>query len=175
MVIIREAELKDCNALAKVHVDSWKSAYEGIIDKDFLNKLNYECKEKAWEERIINKNIDDIIYVAEAGGTVVGFAAGGFARWDVGKDFGEIYALYILKEYHKKGIGRLLIKKFCEALKGKLKVNSMIIWALKQNPSCGFYEAMGGIRSKEKEVEIGGKLYKEYGFLWKDIKTLLKE
>ncbi|MCG5104202.1 hypothetical protein [Oceanobacillus alkalisoli] len=38
MQIIR-ADSKDATGIAKVHVDSWRATYKGIIPEDFLNNL----------------------------------------------------------------------------------------------------------------------------------------
>jgi len=41
-MIIRKAKLDDATGIAKVHVDSWRTTYKGIIPDDFLNNLSYE-------------------------------------------------------------------------------------------------------------------------------------
>lgn len=51
---------------------------------------------------------------------------------------GEIYAIYILKEYQKKGIGRKLLNSTFNKL-NSLGMNSTIIWTLEDNPSRYFY------------------------------------
>lgn len=43
----------------------------------------------------------------------------------------------------------------------------MIIWCLKENePAKTFYHKMGGIISKEKKTDFGGRLYDEVGFVF---------
>jgi len=39
---IREASVEDASAIARVAVDTWKTAYRGIIDDNYLNSLSYE-------------------------------------------------------------------------------------------------------------------------------------
>ena len=47
----------------------------------------------------------------------------------------------------------------------KMDKHKMLIWCLKENyPARAFYEKMGGKIVKEKEYEIGGKMYLEVGF-----------
>lgn len=52
---IREAIVSDAKGIAKVHVDSWRTTYKGIIPDDFLNNLSYEQRTKLWEENIDSK------------------------------------------------------------------------------------------------------------------------
>lgn len=35
-MLIREADVKDAPAIARVTVDTWKTAYRGIINDDYL-------------------------------------------------------------------------------------------------------------------------------------------
>ena len=49
-MIIREANINDTPSIAKVTVDTWKTAYRSIIDNDYLNNLSYEEREKGWRQ-----------------------------------------------------------------------------------------------------------------------------
>ncbi|KDR95108.1 hypothetical protein SAMN02745945_00524 [Peptoclostridium litorale DSM 5388] len=51
-------------------------------------------------------------------------------------------------------------------------MKSMLIWALEDNKSCGFYENMGGKKVKKKVIEIGGKDLNEVGYGWEDLKEI---
>ena len=41
--IIREAHPNDGPGMAKVHVDTWRAAYRGILPDDFLDGLSYQA------------------------------------------------------------------------------------------------------------------------------------
>lgn len=72
-MIIRKAKLDDATGIAKVHVDSWKSTYKGIIPDDFLNNLSYERRTELWKKNIAKE--DNHVVVAENNeGQIVGFA-----------------------------------------------------------------------------------------------------
>ena len=66
---------------------------------------------------------------------------------------GEVYAIYLLKEYQRQEIGRKLMKAVVDELVQKQHAN-LIIWALKDNPSRGFYKALGGRIISEKTVKM---------------------
>ena len=69
---------------------------------------------------------------------------------------GELYVLYVLKAFQVMGYGKLLVTRIAQDLAGR-GCHSMVIWVLKDNPACRFYERLGGRMTAEKVVEIGGK------------------
>ncbi|WP_179392727.1 GNAT family N-acetyltransferase [Sporosarcina sp. JAI121] len=165
-MLIRKAEIEDAGGIAKVHVDSWRTTYKGIVPDDFLESLSYENRELIWKKGINENNV----YIAEnKNGQVIGFSTGGIERTGKYEAYtGELYAIYILKEYQGKGIGRLLVKSVVDDIKNK-NLNSMLIWAIEENPACRFYEALGGKKIDTEEIEIGGKNLSEVAYGWDDI------
>ena len=172
---IREADLNDAGAIARVHVDSWRTTYAGIVpDEQLISQLSYDGRERMWRKSLGDSSRRGFVYVAEEErGEVVGFAAGGPER--NGDPFyqGEIYAIYLLKEFQRRGIGRRLAlvsaRKMIEA--GQ---KSMLVWVLSKNPSRGFYEALGGELLSEKPIEVGGAKLTEVAYGWKDLRVLLE-
>lgn len=60
---IRKARLKDAEGIARVHVDSWRTTYRGIIPDDYLNGLSYEQRTELWKNNIGKKG--NYVLVAE--------------------------------------------------------------------------------------------------------------
>lgn len=81
-MVIRKAELSDTQSIAKANVDTWKSAYKGILADEYLDNLSYEKTEQAIKNIIINSCDDKrFIFVAEDSTSgVIGFASCGKAR-----------------------------------------------------------------------------------------------
>ena len=174
-MIVRQARVEDAADIAKVRIDSWRSTYKGIVPDEFLANLSYEANEKRWQTILSDaSSTGGICYVAEeASGQVVGFISGGPERDQDEPDYsGELYAIYILKEYEGQGIGRRLTEALVEKLL-EAGMASMLVWVLAENPACRFYEALGGQYVKTAKEEIGGKLLDLIGYGWSDIKTLL--
>ena len=169
-MIIREATLADAEGIAKVHVDSWKTTYTNIIPVEYLNKLSYEEREQLWKENITNSDV----FVAEnEEGKIVGFSSGGKERSSKYPDYtGELYAIYILKEYQGNGLGKLLVKPVIKELQQK-NLFSMIVLVLEDNSSRLFYEALDGKKIDTIEVNISGKKLNELVYGWKNIRTIL--
>lgn len=45
----------------------------------------------------------------------------------------------------------------------------IVIWVLKENPACRFYERLGGRLTAEKVIEIGGKQLVDVAYVWPDL------
>jgi hypothetical protein len=62
---IREATMADVAAIARVHVESWRATYKGILPDDYLANLTYEQREPLWRE-ILSKPVGhSLVYMAE--------------------------------------------------------------------------------------------------------------
>jgi GNAT superfamily N-acetyltransferase len=173
MAVIREATIEDIPGIARVHVDSWRTTYKGIVPQRIIDSFTYEQREALWR-RYIPGNAS-FVYVADVGGEVVGFASGGPARQEEAPDHaGQLYAIYLLQEHQGKGIGRRLFDAVVRELVRR-GLYSMAIWVIAENPACGFYEAMGGSKVYERLEEADDKMLLEIGYGWDDIRNLVTE
>ncbi|MEM5594184.1 hypothetical protein AAHH67_24905 [Niallia circulans] len=100
-MIIRKAKDEDAKRIAKVHVDSWRTTYKGIVPDLFLERLNYEEREEIWKKAIPTGSV----FVAEnETGEIIGFANGGKERSGQYPGYvGELYAIYLWKPFKDKG------------------------------------------------------------------------
>lgn len=169
---IRKAHPEDAADISKVQVDSWRTTYKGIVPDDFLQQLSYEKREEVWREATKST----LVFVAEEeNGQIVGFICGGKERSGKYEGYdGELYAIYILKEYQDRGIGTLLVKELSKAM-NESGFRSMIVLVLDENPAKYFYEALGGKLIDYDEITIGGKPLKERVYGWGDLKNLLEK
>lgn len=171
---IREARPDDASGIAKVHVDSWRTTYRNIIANTYLEALSYEDRELFWKGLLEKPDRTSMVYVAEEDdGDIIGFVCGGPAREDSSSYKGEIFAIYILQEAQRRGIGRQLAAAIVQRLLQQ-GIESLLIWVLADNPSRAFYEALGGQLVQEKPVEIGGVKLREVAYGWTHIQPLAK-
>ncbi len=165
-VTIRNVRKEDLSAVIDIQFEGWKTAYSNIISKDYLASMN---KEEKMKKRLKDYNQNGFI-VAEKNGEVVGFCRyvdnNSFSR-NVEDIDCELLALYVKPELKNSGIGTKMIEYVKDEFRTKNKHN-MILWCLKDNePSKAFYSKRGGKIVKEKDIEIGDKIYKEVAFLYK--------
>ncbi len=162
-MLVRNVKREDLRAISEIIVDSWKEAYKGIIDDEYLESLNAEKN----YQRMLEDYTEDGFAVAELNNQVVGFC-----RYTLENKFsktcsdidGEICAIYVKPELKRNGIGRNLFEYvFSEFRKNGNK--NIILWCLKENyPSRAFYDKMGGILYGENTITRGKKEYQEVGF-----------
>src|SRR5579864_4941619 len=134
---IREAELRDAAAMARVSVDSYRAAHREQIPEASLMQFTYEESERNWARAIRELSEADerqeYIYVAENDtGELIGVAMGGPERSHHPLYTGEIYFLYLLPEYQRQGIGRLLTISVVKRLV-KQGMHSLLIRVLEVN------------------------------------------
>ena len=175
-MIIREATLADAPAIAKVRVDTWRTAYRGMVPEDYLANMTYEKSEQSWVRHLSEGESQNTwTYVAvDETGQIVGFVSGGTGRDNDPVYKSELYAIYILSGYQGLGIGRLLTLTLVEKLV-QVGFESMLLWVFADNPSRRFYEALGGQLVKNNQFELSGAIIEEVAHGWLHIRALLEE
>jgi L-amino acid N-acyltransferase YncA len=157
---IRVGTPDDAPGIARVHVQSWRETYTGIVPQAFLDGLTEARTTANWERTF---GAGNPVFVAAVDEEIVGFTSGGATRFE-GYD-AEVSTLYLLKSAHGQGTGRALFTAMLEALRER-GARSVIVWVLADNPTCGFYARMGGVKTVEQTIEIGGANLLEYGYLY---------
>ena len=171
-MLIREARAVDAAAIARVHVDSWRTTYAGILPSDFLASLSYEEREQSWSRTLSAPDGRSFTCVAEDGeGRIVGFASGGREREGDPTYRGELYAIYVLAQCQRRGIGSRLTAAVVRRLVEQ-DIDSMLLWVLAGNPSRGFYENLGARRIREKPAKVGGIEVIEVAYGWSNLQSL---
>ncbi|HXH69554.1 MAG TPA: 3-deoxy-manno-octulosonate cytidylyltransferase [Pyrinomonadaceae bacterium] len=141
-ITYRKANINDALAVAKVHVQSWRKSFAGIVPQEFLDNLKVEKRTKAFEQGFGEANYK--MFVAENSiDGIVGFADFGKARESEFAFEAELYAIYLLREFQGKGIGENLFR-LCQKEMIADGFNSMYLMALEVSPYKSFYEKMGG-------------------------------
>ncbi len=160
MYSIRPAGGDDAEAIARVHVASWQSAYGGIMSDEYLAALSVERNIGAWRETILNPRSSAHTLVMEFEGAIVGFAGVGPSRDPdaVASLSGEIYAIYVLEDHWGRGAGARLHRAAVDVLRNE-GFETVTLWVLVDNHRARrFYQRMGlAADSLEKVEEIGGR------------------
>src|ERR1700716_1999580 len=114
--MVRPATLDDAAQIARVHVDSWRTTYQGMLPDDFLASLSEEHYTDRWQ-RVIAEG-SSRVHVAEEPEGIVGFASGGRERAGEGTYAGGLYAIYVLDSAQRQGHGRGLGRGVAGAPRG---------------------------------------------------------
>jgi GNAT superfamily N-acetyltransferase len=162
-LLIRRARLADSAAIARVHVQSWREAYRGIVPGEYLDQLSIAAHERQWRRSFASGTW---AFVAEWEQRIVGFASGGLSRAqrDVS---GELHLLYVLRDCHRHGIGRALFDA-CHYELARCGHRGLLVWVLAENTARRFYERLGGEPAGESSVTIAGARLREVAYVWSD-------
>ncbi len=165
-VTIRPATPDDARAIAAVHVASWRNLYRGIVSDAVLDQLSVRRRAEHWRSQLGQPMSHDVTFVAvDEDHEVIGFANGGAERENDPEFTGELFAIYLLEETQRQGIGRKLTRSVFDALNHD-GMQNVLIWVLVSNPACGFFEALGAQPVRDRIIDIDGKEHKEIGFGW---------
>jgi ribosomal protein S18 acetylase RimI-like enzyme len=168
---VRRAEIADASAIAGVYVDTWRSAYRGLLPDDFLDALDERAYEERWRRSLAVETTRT--YVAVAGREVVGFASGGRERAGEDAFEGELYAIYVAEDEQRRGHGRRLVEATARGL-AELGLRDMIVWVLRDNHAARvFYERLGGVYVRTQPITIGAALLQEVAYGWRELDPLL--
>ncbi len=145
-IVIRDAEVKDAEGKGYVHYKSWQETYTGLMNQEYLDKMNVEkCV------NIAKKYLENIL-IAEVDGKIIGYSCYSQCRETNYESYGEIIAIYVLKEYHKKGIGKMLMDACIKKLS---KYKGIVLWVLDSNKNAiNFYKKYGFSFDGGKKEEI---------------------
>jgi GNAT superfamily N-acetyltransferase len=138
---VREAVPDDAEAIARVQVETWQTAYRGTVPDAFLDGIDAAERAARWRERFAERRTT---WVAEAAGDVVGFVAFGPCRDDdASSDVGELYAVYVLADRWRRGIGTAL-HDVCLTELRRAGFGEATLWTLDAIPAAKtFYERLG--------------------------------
>ena len=130
-----------------VHWQTWREAYDDLLPADFQETMTLEkC-------RFFSQKYPENTLIAMDGKKVVGFISyGNFC--DEAIQAGEIIALYVLKDYYGKGVGKQLMHAAFAVLD---RFSEIYLWVLKDNKrAISFYQKMGfTFDGQEKILELG--------------------
>jgi ribosomal protein S18 acetylase RimI-like enzyme len=174
MIHIRTAARTDAPGIARVHAATWKEAYRGLLDGNYLDGLSDKRLSLRWRTQLDRRALDrdEETLVALSGRSLVGFATAGasreaFAPWEA-----EISMVYVLKESRGAGIGRVLMKAAADHCIRR-GMFSGGLWVLRDNGAArDFYEALGGEPQGRKADSVGGQIVQLVGYWWKDLALL---
>lgn len=157
-VALRAAIAGDAAAIQRVRSASWQTTYRGIVPQAFLDEVHAE---DGFQQRLAAQ-LDDAstgveALVAEAGGDIVGYVIFGPERLRIsaragssaattttsGQARGEVYAIYLLEDTQRQGIGRNLLLE-AERRLSRMGYVDGVLWMIEANGSArAFYERMG--------------------------------
>ena len=142
---LRCAQAADEPAIARLHADSWRTAYRGILRDDFLDGTVVANRRALWSTRFSEIDREDqLILVSEESGEIQAFAC---AFLDADPEWGTLLDnLHVIPGLKGRGLGRQLMSKVAENIQRHALQSTLHLWVYEQNIQArGFYERLGGV------------------------------
>ena len=141
----------DFDAIGDIYAESWRTAYRGMVQQDYLDALTGAH----WAEALRKNGRDAFVSVQD--GKYIGTASVTPAR-DAGMDgWGELISIYLLPEYFGCGVAAPLLDYALGALR-ETGFADVYLWVLEGNLRArGFYEKHGfALTGDTERLEIAG-------------------
>lgn len=162
---IRRATQSDLQAIATIHVESWKDSYPDVLPAEFLDEQIDRDLAKHWSEFQI-KN-EDLVLVAEED-SLVGFVA----VWCRPIPF--IDNLHVRPSHRSKKLGSALIKAAAKELINEGH-KTAYLWVFESNEKAiRFYERLGGVQKEQARKAVFGYEVLSRKIEWEDIAVIYK-
>jgi GNAT superfamily N-acetyltransferase len=158
---LRDAVTSDIPELAALHVVTWNDTYAPLMTGPAV-----DAREHQWRQAFERPEGWFCYVLARPDGSLIGFTKGVFRPEH--QIPGELNKLFLSRDYQRMGLGRLLVghvvQRFLSA-----GVTKMAAYVDPRNPSCGFFERLGGEWLIEPDGHINFSWY-----VWGDLPMLAR-
>jgi hypothetical protein len=173
-VSLREASVTDCRGMAKVSVDTWRSATKGLVPQGLLEKMSYEKRAEGFRKAFQQTSFYAPFVAVYRGVEVVGYAHAGAVRDRKWGNQAELYALHVLPAFQRRALG---VRLFELAVKACIRhrQRGLVACVLEDNPYRGFYEKLGGKVLGHTDLDLGRTVARELVYGWDNLGRALKQ
>jgi ribosomal protein S18 acetylase RimI-like enzyme len=171
---IRPIRASDAGALADVQLRSWRQAYDGILEADYLASLDSARLALIWQAKLVACGLSggpvrEAVFVAETAGgepELLGFVELGGSRAPVFPAAGEVYMLYLEPGAQRRGLGRRLMDVAARELRGR-GYPLLLAQVLEKNLSARSFYTKWGMQQvgTTSTTWIGGRAYSLVSYL----------
>lgn len=166
----RQAEASDSDAIAALHVKSWRATYRGILPDTYLDNEAEEERRNYWQHHLSRPHPDDLVMLFQDGDHLLGFISI-IPAPDHDVD-ALIENLHVDPETHGRGLGRRLIAEAVERLLSR-DVRSICLWVYDQNEKAtAFYSRLGGTIDLRGTEEFAGATVQHSRIVFRDLAEL---
>lgn len=108
---IREPQKSDAEAIARVHVESWKETYGHLLPEDFFGGDLHHRRLGMWQRMLASGTDPFVVRVGESSeGEIVGFILiGPSDDPKTAPRKRSLFAIYVMNSHHGTGMGQALL------------------------------------------------------------------
>ncbi len=141
-VVIRKVQQGDANSLAYIQTESWKAAFDEILDAETLKKCTDINRATAMYQRLLDENKGNGYLLSVDGNPHC------IAYWDAARDAeltgkAELICIHSLPENWHKGYGSQMMDHVLKDIM-EAGYSEVVLWVFRENLRArAFYEAKG--------------------------------
>jgi GNAT superfamily N-acetyltransferase len=174
MLRLREAAERDFAAIARLHAESWRSAYRGMLSDEYLDHRVHLERATLWQQRFSERAEKPFfVILAEVEEELAGFAC---VFPDEDPTYGAFLDnLHVVPQRTGQGIGRRLLSAVAERLLTDERRGGLYLWVIEQNARARqFYAKAGALEVECAELSMpDGSRQKEMRCFWPSAARLL--
>ena len=174
MLTLREGTGHDAAAIARLHAESWRSAYRGMLSDEYLDHRVHHERAALWQQRFSEQAEKPFfVILAETETELAGFAC---AFPDEHPTYGAyLDNLHVVPQRTGQGIGRRLLTAVAERLLANERRGGLYLWVIEQNIRARrFYSQAGGLEVGRDTLSMpDGSRVMEMRCYWPDPARLL--
>ena len=171
---LREVTAADADAIARLHAESWRRTYRGMMRDEYLDGDVVGDRLRVWAERLTSPAANQAVFVSEDGGELAGFVCiygDHDARWGSLVD-----NLHVQPDAHRRGTGRLLMREAAAWCATVHPGRGMYLFVMRANANAiAFYDRLGGVNveSIDHENSAGGGTAHVFRYAWANPRALV--
>lgn len=147
---IRPGAASDVEAVARLHTDSWRTAYAGIMSDEYLNGPLYEERLALWHANLATPSPGAALFLAEDDTALLGFVY--LAPQPDGRVL--LDNLHVRPTDKRRGTGTHLLRHAMHWTRTEHPGHPMFLEVLEANtPAISFYERHGGTCTHKRLVD----------------------
>ena len=149
MLTLREATEHNAAAIAKLHADSWRLAYRGILSDEYLDNRVHQERAALWQQRFSElAEKPFFVILAETETDLAGFAC---VFPDEHPTYGAFLDnLHVVPQRIGQGIGRQLLAAVAERILAGGSGGGLYLWVIEQNARARQFYAKAGAQEVER-------------------------
>jgi GNAT superfamily N-acetyltransferase len=146
---VRLAEPADAPSMARVHVDTWRETYRGLMSDAVLDDpALVDWRERFWNAALTDPRYEqNTVAVASHEGTLIGIAMAG-PSLEGADERQQLYLLYAYATFHGSGVGTALLNAVIDP------TTPAALWVADPNPRAqAFYRKNGFVEDGAVKIE----------------------
>jgi GNAT superfamily N-acetyltransferase len=141
---IRRATPDDAEAVAKLHAESWRSAYRGSLSDEYLDRRALADRLSLWSQKLSSHDSESfLVLLAAHDAEPIGFVC---VILDEDETWGALLDnLHVLPAWKGKGLGRRLMVEATKWVASRRPGSPLHLWVIEENDEArSFYRRLGG-------------------------------